>query len=43
MRQDNLRDYEVDMLSKIVNDLETEPELQSVTNEIIERLSRNAS
>ena len=43
MRQDNLRDYEVDMLSKIVNDVETELELQSVTNEIIERLSRNAS
>ena len=31
------------MLSKIVNDVETEPELQQVTGEIIEGLSRNAS
>ena len=43
MRHNNLRDFEADMLSKIVNDVETEPELQPVTGEIIEGLSRNAS
>ena len=31
------------MLSKIVNDVETEPEWQPVTGEIIERLSQDAS
>ena len=39
----NLRDFEADMLSKIVNDVETEPELLPVTGEIIEELSGNAS
>ena len=43
MRHNNLRDFEADMLSKIVNDVETEPQLQQVTGEIIEGLSRNAS
>ena len=43
MHHHNLRDFEADMLSKIVNDAETEPELQPVTGEIIEGLSRNAS
>ena len=43
MRQNNLRDFYADMLSKIVNRVETEPELQPVTGEIIEGLSRNAS
>ena len=39
----NLRDFEANMLSKTVNDGETEPELQPTTGEIIEGLSRNAS
>ena len=39
--RNNLRDFEADMLSKIVNDVETEPELQLVTREIIEGLSGN--
>ena len=39
----NLRDFEGDILSKIVNNVETEPKLQPVTNEIIEGLSKNAS
>ena len=43
MRHSNLRDFEADMLSKIVNDVEKEPKLQPVTGEIIEGLSRNAS
>ena len=43
MRYNNLRDFEADMLSKIVNDVEKEPELQPVTDEIIEGLSGNAS
>ena len=43
MRHNNLRDFEADMLSKIVNDVETEPELQPVTGGIIEGLSGNAS
>ena len=43
MRHDNLRDFETDMLSEIVNDVETEPELQPVIGEIIEGLSRNSS
>ena len=43
MRHNNLRDFEADMLSKIVNDVETEPELQPVTGEIVEGLSGNAS
>ena len=42
MRHNNLRDFEVDMLSKIVNDEETEPELQLLAGEIIEGLSGNA-
>ena len=41
MRHNNLRDFEADMLSKLGNDVETEPELQPVTGEIIEGLSRN--
>ena len=39
MCHNNLRDFEAHMLSKIVNDVETEPELQQVTGEIIEGLS----
>ena len=42
MRHNNLREFEADMLSKIV-DVETEPQLQQVTSEIIEGLSGNAS
>ena len=43
MRHNNLRDFEADIPSKIVNDVETEPKLQGVTGEIIEGLSGNAS
>ena len=43
MRHNNLGDFEGNMLSKILNDVEAEPELQPVTGEIIEGLSRNAS
>ena len=43
MRDNNLADFEADMLSKIINDVETEPELQAITSEIIEGLSRNVS
>ena len=43
MQHNNLRDFEADILSKIVSDVETEPELQLVTDEIIEGLSGNAS
>ena len=43
MRHNNLRDFEADMPSIIVNDVETEPKLQGVTGEIIEGLSGNAS
>ena len=43
MRHNNLRDFEANMLSKIVNDVETEPELQPVTGEIIKGLSGNGS
>ena len=39
MRHNNLRDFKADMLSKMVNDVETEPELQSVKGEVIEGLS----
>ena len=42
MRHNNLREFEADMLSKIV-DVETEPQLQQVTSEIIEGLSGNSS
>ena len=42
MRHNNLRDFEADMLSKIVNDVEAEPELQQVTGSIIEGLFGNA-
>ena len=42
MRHNNLRDFEADMLSKIVNDVEAEPELQQVTGRIIEGLFGNA-
>ena len=34
MRHNNLRDFEVGMLSEIVNDMHTEPELQPVTGEM---------
>ena len=34
MRHNNLRDFEVGMLSEIVNDVHTEPELQPVTGEM---------
>ena len=43
MGHNNLTDFEADMLSKIVNDVKTEPELRPVTGEIIEGLSGNAS
>ena len=43
LHHNNLRDSEADMLSKIVHAVETEPELQPVTSEIIEGLSGNAS
>ena len=43
VRHNNLRDFEADMLSKIVNDVETKPELQPITGEIIEGLSGNSS
>ena len=43
MPHNNLMDSEADMLSKIVNGVEEEPELQPFTGEIIEGLSRNAS
>ena len=42
MQHNNLRDFEADMLSKIVNDVEAEPELQQVTGRIIEGLFGNA-
>ena len=34
MDHNNLIDFGADMLSKIVNDVETEPELQQITGEI---------
>ena len=43
MQHNKLRDFEFYMLSKIVNNVETEPELQPVTSYIIERLSWNDS
>ena len=43
MSHNNVRDFEAEMLSKIVNDVEAEPELQLVTGEIIKGLSGNAS
>ena len=43
MCHNNLRDFQADMPSKIVHHVETEPEVQSVTGEIIEGLSGNAS
>ena len=36
MDQNNLIDFGADMLSKIVNDVETEPELQQIIGEIID-------
>ena len=42
IRHNNLRNFEADMLSKIVNDVEAEPELQPVTGKIIEGLFGNA-
>ena len=43
MRHNNLRDFKADILSKMVNDVETEPELQPVKGEVIEGLPGNAS
>ena len=43
MCHNNLRGFEADMVSKIVNDVETQLELQPITSEIIEGLSGNAS
>ena len=43
VRHNNLMDFETDMLSKIVNDVETELDLQPITGEIIEGLSENTS
>ena len=43
MHHNNVRYFEADMLSKIVNDVETEPEMQTLTGEIIEGLSGNVS
>ena len=43
MRHNNLQDFEADILSKIVNVVEMELELQPVTGEITEGLSRNVS
>ena len=43
MRHNNLQDFEADILFKIVNDVEMELELQPVTGEITEGLSRNVS
>ena len=43
MRHNSLRDIETGILSKRVDDVETEPELRPVTGEIIEGLSENAS
>ena len=43
MRHNNLKNFDADMLSKIVNDVETEPELQLVSGEISEGLSGNAT
>ena len=43
IHHNNLRNFEADILSKVVNDEETKSELQPVTGEIIEGLSGNAS
>ena len=43
MRHNNFQDFEADILSKIVNVVEMELELQPVTGEITEGLSRNVS
>ena len=43
MRHNILRHFEADMLSRIVNDVETKPELQPVNGEIIEGRSGNVS
>ena len=43
MQHNNLRDFDADMLIKIVNNVGTEQELQPVTGEINEGLSGNAS
>ena len=40
MLQNNLSDFEADMLFKIVNDVETEPELQPVTSKNCGRTTR---
>ena len=42
MQHNNLRDFDADMLTKIVNNAEAEQELQPVTGEINEGLSGNA-
>ena len=43
MHHNNLRHFEADMLSRIVNDVETELELQPVNGQIIEGRPGNAS
>ena len=43
MWHNNFRDFEAEIFSKIVNDVEAEPQLQLVAGEIIEGLSRNTS
>ena len=43
MQHNNLRDFDADMLTKIVKNAEEEQELQPVTGEINEGLSGNAS
>ena len=43
IHHNNLRNFEADILSKVVNDEGTKSELQPVTGEIIEGLSGNAS
>ena len=40
MLQNNLTDFEADMLFKIANDVETEPELQPVTSKNCGRTTR---
>ena len=43
MRHNNIRDFEADILSKIVNDVELEPELQPVSGEIFNGLSGDSA
>ena len=41
MRHNNIRVFEVNLLKKVCNDVEIEPPLQPLTNEHLERGSRN--